>query len=385
MPQCVRSHYLQIKIKIMGNLSSSSTTSELPTSMRRWVLVQVNDDVTKAVLKVEEVPLPVPASGQVLIRVVAAPVNPSDYAIWQRSRPVQGDPEPQGNEGSGVVVQSGGGVYANSLVGKNVGFVCNVKGSNSYAEYCVVDPMTGCYPLPESVPVADAASHFVNPYTAYGFVDTVRSRHVASSSSPRPGFIHTAACSQLGQMLVKLCLKEEITLINVVRRKSQAETLRSLGAEHIVNSSEEGWETTLKSKIKELGIQFAFDAVAGEMTGKLLSMLPRKGTCFVYGRLSNEPCSNVQPLDLIYRRKKIEGFFLSSWMKKGGIASMYLRSKRATAAVHEGLAPAATGSGAGWSRTNFEDCSLDGMWDSFLDLCAHGFTGRKLRIVMAKQ
>ena len=96
-------------------------------------------------------------------------------------------------------------------------------------------------------------------------------------------------------------------------------TLRALGAEHIVNTSEEGWEAALKDKIKELGVQFAFDAVAGEMTGKLLSLLPNKGTCFVYGRLSNQPCAEIQPLDLIYRRKKLEGFFLTSWITAGGL------------------------------------------------------------------
>jgi NADPH2:quinone reductase len=296
-----------------------------------------------------------------------------------------GEAEPIGNEGSGVVVASGGGMYANSIVGKNVGFTCNVKGSNSYGEYCVVNALKGCYPLPDDVPVEDAASHFVNPYTAYGFVDTVRSRHVASKRSPRPGFVHTAACSQLGQMLVKLCVKEgDITIINVVRRESQAATLRALGAEHIVNTAEEGWEAELKDKIKELGVQFAFDAVAGKMTGKLLSLLPNKGTCFVYGRLSNQPCAEIQPLDLIYRRKKLEGFFLTSWIMAGGLPAMYMRSKRATAAVHEGLAPGRTGPGAGWSRTQFEDCGLEGMFESFLDFSANGFTGRKLRVRMGE-
>ena len=357
----------------MGN---SPSLPEPPATMKRWVLCEVNPDPSKASLRLETVPTPTPRSGQVLIRVVAAPVNPSDYAIWQRSRPV-GEPEPIGNEGSGIVIASGGGVYANSIVGKKVGFTCNVKGYNAYAEYCVVDAMKGCFPLPDEVPVEDAASHFVNPYTAYGFLDTVRARHRPSKTSPRPAVVHTAACSQLGQMLIKLCKKEgDVTLVNIVRRESQAATLRELGAEHIVNSSEEGWEATLKSKIKELGVQFAFDAVAGEMTGKLLSLLPNKGTCFVYGRLSNQACAGIQPLDLIYRQKKLEGFFLSSWIKEGGMPAIYMRLKRATAAVHEGLSP----NGAGWSRTQFEDCGLESMFVSFSDFCANGFTGRKLRI-----
>ena len=152
-------------------------------------------------------------------------------------------------------------------------------------------------------------------------------------------------------MLVKLCIKlGDVNVINVVRKESQAATLRELGAEHIINTSVEGWEATLKTKIKELGVQFAFDAVAGEMTGKLLSLLPKKGTCFVYGRLSNEACAEIQPLDLIYRRKKLEGFFLAVGAFDGMLAT-YMRLKAATTTVHEGLAPGQTGPGAGWSRT----------------------------------
>lgn len=164
------------------------------------------------------------------------------------------------------MVASGGGVYANSVVGKRVGFITNVKGEGSYAEYTCVNALEGVFPLPDSVEVADAASHFVNPYTAYGFLDTVRARH---SGKGRPGFVQTAAASQLGQMLVKLCKQEKMTLINVVRREEQAKTLRDLGAEHVVVSSEEGWEERLKELVKEHKIQFAFDAIAGEMSGQV--------------------------------------------------------------------------------------------------------------------
>jgi NADPH:quinone reductase len=175
----------------------------------------------------------------------------------------------QGKEGSGIVVASGGGVYANSVVGKHVGFITNVKGEGSYAEYTCVNALEGVFPLPDQVEVADAASHFVNPYTAYGFLDTVRNRH---SGKGRPGLVQTAAASQLGQMLVKLCKQEKMTLINVVRREEQAETLRALGAEHVIVSSEDGWEEKLKDLVKEHKIQIAFDAIAGEMSGKVCLM-----------------------------------------------------------------------------------------------------------------
>jgi NADPH:quinone reductase-like Zn-dependent oxidoreductase len=360
----------------MGNTSSSPV---IPKTMKRWVLVQVNDDLAKAELRLEEVDVPSPGSGEVLIQVCAAPVNPSDYGVWSRARPVT-EPEPIGNEGSGVVVASGGGLYANSCIGCKCGFTSNVKGSNAYAEYVIVNALRGVYCLPDTVPLKDAASHFVNPYTAYGFLETVRSRHVVTKSSKIPGFVHTAACSQLGKMLVKLTQQEgNMTLINVVRRQEQAETLLALGAEHVIVTQGDTWESELKKLIKQYGIQFAFDAVAGELTGKILSLLPNRATMFVYGRLSNKGCAEIQPLDLIYRRKKLEGWFLGAWSTNGGMLAAARRLKGATAVVHVGLDPK---KGNGWARSQYEDCSMETMFDRFGDLLANGFTGRKLRIVM---
>ena len=355
-------------------------SSPVPESMRRVVLVAPNADMSKAQLRVEDnVPLPVPRSGEVLVKVDAAPVNPSDYGEWCHV-PHRAATEPVaiGKEGSGTVVASGGGFYANSCVGKRVGF-CNLpKGQGAYSEYVTVSAMEGVFALPDAVATEDAASHFVNPYTAYGIVDTVRSRHGKAAGAP--GFIHTAAASQLGQMLVKLCAQTGVTLINVVRRQEQAEQLRALGAEIVVVSGTDGWEEQLRQLVKQHGIRVAFDAVAGEMTGALLSLLPARGTVFVYGRLSNKGCSEVQPLDLIYRKKKVEGWLLPSWLRQGGIVSTLMRLRAATACVHGGLSP------GGWAASRFADCSLDTMWPTFLDMYQNtGFTNRKLRIRMQPQ
>lgn len=355
----------------MGN----SASGELPTNIKRMVLVEPNADITKAQLKVEEVPMPTPKMGEVLIKVTAAPVNPSDYGEWTHT--VGADDsvaKPVGKEGSGVVVASGGGVYANSVVGCKVGFITNVKGQGSYAEYTVVEALQGIFPLPNSVNVEDAASHFVNPYTAYGFVDTVRARHRKNTSPP--AFVHTAAASQLGQMLVKLCKQEGITLINIVRRDEQADILRSLGAEHIIVSNKEEWKDELKAMIKKHECNLAFDAIAGEMTGILLDALPPKGTAFVYGKLSNEGASGIQPLDLIYRQKKLEGFYLGSWIKSGDSVSMLMRIRAATACVHAGLE-----NSSGWAASQFSDCKVDNMWEEFVKMWKEsGFTNKKLRI-----
>lgn len=355
----------------MGN------SQAIPATMRRIVLTKPNADITQATISVEEVSVPVPRSGQVLVKVIAAPVNPSDYGEWSNMDNVdpskEYQPRPIGKEGSGIVVASGGGIYANSIVGYKVGFITNVKGQGSYQEYTLVNALSGIFPLPNTVKVEDAASHFVNPYTACGFLDIVKSRHASTGDGKgKPGLVHTAAASQLGQMLVKLCKQEDVNLINVVRREEQAALLREIGAEHIIITSVVGWEQQLSTLINELNVHMAFDAVAGDMSGKLLDLLPQKGLLTVYGKLSSEGCSGIQPLDLIYRQKKLEGFYLGSWVQSD---MLYQRLRTATALVHTGLVE------DGWASSQFADCTIDEMWPEFVKMWKEsGFTGKKLRI-----
>lgn len=341
---------------------------EIPTKMKRIVLKEANADIEKAKFEVQECDVPVPKSGEVLVRMVAAPVNPSDYGEWRRA---QLDPEKPfylGKEGSGVVVASGGGMKANGLVGSKVG-ICGMKDGGSYQEYVCVDAMKSAFPLPDDVPVEDAASFFVNPYTAVGIVATAR-------EAGSPGFVHTAAASQLGQMLVKLCKQEAMTLINVVRRSEQADTLKALGAEHIIDSSKETWKEDLKKLIKELNITCAFDAIAGDNTGAMLDALPNGSTCFVYGGLSEKPVGGISPMDLIYRKKKVEGFLLTSYLfgASGGIVGMGMRVNNMSKTVNPGLAN-------GWSASQFVDVTPENWWSKFLELrTGAGFTNQKLRI-----
>lgn len=299
-------------------------------------------------------------------------VNPSDYGEWKH---VEGtyNSKPVGKEGSGVVVASGGGVYANSCVGSKVGFIVDNPTQGSYSEYVTVDALKGIFPLPETVQVEDAASHFVNPYTVYGIIDTVRR---SQSNKENLGFVHTGAASQLGQMMVKFCKQENIILINVVRREEQAEILRNLGAQYIIVSSNPDWEEQLKNLVKELDIRVAFDCVSGEMTGKLLSFLPSRSTVFVYGSLSGLPCSHIEPLDLIYRKKKVEGWLLPTWLLLGDPVAVLMRIRSATFSVHSGLIK------GGWAETQFTDCTMENMLEKFRELVRGGFTGKKLRIKM---
>jgi len=314
----------------------------------------------------EEVPVPKPSEGEVLVRMYAAPVNPSDYAGWARKIIPAGTTLPVGIEGSGYVVASGGGDAADTLVGKKVGVTTPIGGT--YSEYFIGNAQQ-IFPLPEDLPVEDGASFFVNPFTAAGFLDRVKTRG-------HGGLVHTAAASQLGKMLVKACKEQDITLINIVRKESQAELLRGLGAKYIVLTCNDGWEQELKGMIKELKIKCVFDCIAGEMGGKLLSLMPPGGYYYNYGNLSGQKLSEIEPLDIIYLQKKFEGFLLNAWMAEGGPKEMLPRIMAASKLVLPSLKD-------GWCATSFTDCTMENMVERFLEMQnGGGFTDGKLRIRM---
>ena len=350
----------------MGNGNSSAS---VPSKTRRIVLVEANKEMDKAKVEIETIDTPKPKSGEVLIRVSSAAVNPSDYGAFIRpSESAAGKAIALGKEGSGVVVANGGGMMGSSLVGKKVGFIGLKNNQGSWSEFVTCSAQT-VFALPDTLPVEDAASFFVNPYTAVGILDTMRT---AGSN----GLVHTAAASSLGKMMVKLCAKQKVPLVNVVRRQEQADMLKKLGAQYVVvtNKDETEWKSELKDLIEKLKIRVAFDAVAGSMSGDLLDLLPKSGTVFVYGGLSRQPIGNINPMDMIYRKKQIKGWLLTYWLKAGGFLSMLNRLRWASPLVNSGLHQ-------GWSATKFEDVAMEKMWPTFLDMYnKSGFTDRKLRI-----
>jgi NADPH2:quinone reductase len=181
---------------------------------------------------------------------------PIAEAVMPVLAPRVGQAMPVGNEGAGVVVAAGHSPEAQALLGRTVGFL----GGATYGEYCLASPRM-CLPLPEGADPADGASSFVNPLTALGMVETMR-------REGHSALVHTAAASNLGQMLNRVCLADGIELVNVVRRPEQADLLRDLGARHVIDSSAESFMADLVEAIRATGATLAFDAVGG---GRLAS------------------------------------------------------------------------------------------------------------------
>jgi NADPH2:quinone reductase len=231
-------------------------------------------------LSLHDVPEPTPAANEVLVRVEASPINPSDLGLLiatadMTTATVAGTPErpivtaslaagtlgglsarldeslPVGNEGAGTVVAAGSSPAAQALLGKTVG----IAGGAMYSQYRVVDA-AACLVLPDGASAKDGASSFVNPLTALGMVETMR-------REGHSALVHTAAASNLGQMLVKLCLADGIPLVNIVRKPDQEELLRSLGAVHVLNSASPSFAPDLTEALKATSATLAFDATGG--------------------------------------------------------------------------------------------------------------------------
>ena len=231
-------------------------------------------------LSLHEVPVPAPGANEVLVRVEASPINPSDLGLLidsadMTTATVAGTPErpvvtasvgeaalgalsarldkslPVGNEGAGTVVAAGSSSAAQALIGKTVA----IAGGAMYTQYRAIDA-SACLVLPEATTARDGASSFVNPMTALGMTETMR-------RGGHSGLVHTAAASNLGQMLVKLCQKDAIPLVNIVRKPEQEKLLRSLGASHVCNSASPSFSTDLVEALKATSATLAFDATGG--------------------------------------------------------------------------------------------------------------------------
>lgn len=264
---------------------------------------------------IEELPMPVPSSGEVLVRVEASPINPSDIVFlkgkYGTKKPL---PVVPGFEASGTVVSSGGGLLAWRLVGKKVAIFCE-KGNGVWAEYTVL-PAKSCVVLPDDMPFTMGCCLFANPFTVMMFAEKIKEgKHQA--------VVQTAACSAVGKMLARYCINERIPIINIVRRDDQAAALRELGAEHVLNSTSENFQEELKKFALNLNATIAFDAVSGDMTGILVNSMCENSVVYIYGHLNMTPIKDINPSAIIFSNKRIEGLWLSKWIKTKNILTRW--------------------------------------------------------------
>ncbi len=300
-------------------------------------------------LSLAKVKVPEPKDDEVVVRVEATPLNPSDLGLLfgpadmaaakasgtgdssvvtapvpQQTLPGLGaridQSMPVGNEGAGVVVKAG--ANARALLGKTVSMI----GGGMYAQYRCLRA-TDCQVLPEGTTPADGASWFVNPMTALAMTETMRREgHTA--------LVHTAAASNLGQMLQKICLKDGINLVNIVRNDEQARILRDIGAKHVCDSSKPDFIEDLTRALATTGATIAFDAIrGGRLAGQLLSRMEvaanmnaktysRYGSTvhkqvYVYGRLNLAPTELVGEFGMAWG---VGGFLLTPFLQKIGPA-----------------------------------------------------------------
>ena len=263
-----------------------------------------------------EVPTPEPGPDEVVVRVEASPINPSDLGLLvgaadmttakasgTKDSPVVtakvpeagmkamagrlDESMPVGNEGAGVVIKTGSSEAAKALMGRTVAMI----GGAMYAQYRCLK-VSECLPLPAGTTPAEGASCFVNPLTALGMTETMR-------REGHKALVHTAAASNLGQMLNKICLKDGIGLVNIVRSPQQAEILRKIGARHVVDSTAPTFMDDLTSALVETGATLAFDAIGGgKLAGQILTCMETAAnkTAKVYSRYG----SNVHKQVYIY-------------------------------------------------------------------------------------
>jgi len=310
-------------------------------------------------LSLVDVPTQAPGPGDIVVRIEGTPINPSDIGLLfgaadmtqakassnavgpvitapvperglMMMAPRLDESMPAGNEGAGTVVAAGADPAAQALIGKKVA----ILGGAMYAEYRVVSAASAL-PLPADATAADGASCFVNPLTALSMVECMRLENHSA-------IVHTAAASNLGQMLVKICLKDGVPLVNIVRSAEQAKILTDIGAKYVVDSTSPTFMSDLIAAVTETGATIAFDAIGG---GKLASQIltameaaavskmttySRYGSSvmkqvYIYGSLDNSPTELVRSYGLTWG---VSGFLLTPFLGRIGMEGvMRLRAR----------------------------------------------------------
>ncbi len=332
------------------------TESTAGTALQLRSLIKSSGELE---LSLASVPIPEPGTDEVVVRIEASPMNPSDLGLLfgaadlssakvsgTRERPVitASVPEkamkgmagrldqsmPVGNEGAGVVVKAGTSAAAQALLGKTVA----ILGGAMYAQYRAIKAGQ-CLVLPPGTTPAEGASCFVNPLTSLGMVETMR-------REGHKALVHTAAASNLGQMLNRICIKDGIGLVNIVRKQEQEDLLRAAGAQYVCNSSAPTFMDDLTRALVATGATIAFDAIGGgRLAGQILSGMEaaanqtateysRYGSTthkqvYIYGGLDRGPTEIVRNFGMAW---SMGGWLLFPFLQKiGSDAAQKLRER----------------------------------------------------------
>jgi NADPH:quinone reductase len=321
--------------------------TDLP-AINTTMLTEVKSDGTME-LYLSALPMPTPKDHEVLVKVLATPINPSDLGLMvgaadtTSARAIERDGLPGlamdvseagmrfmasrvgqamaiGNEGCGVVVAAGASQAAQALMGKTVALI----GGEIYAEYRCLAAMA-CMPLPDGTAPEDGASCFVNPLTSLGFTETMKLEGYK-------GIVHAAAASNLGQMLVKICKADGIPLINIVRNQAQVDLLKGIGADVVLDSTSETFADDLTEAIYQHEAFLGFDPIgggklAGQILGAMEAAAVRRMTAYsrygsdqmkqvyIYGALDVGPTILNRTFGLTW---SLSGWLLTPFMAKAG-------------------------------------------------------------------
>ena len=260
-------------------------------------------------LIVREVPIPIPGPGEVIVKIAASPVNPSDLA---RLKYASGDLSAfiPGLEGSGLVVAAGKGLLPRLWLGKRV--ACTQHGTRgTWAEYMVTSA-TMCFPLKSKVSFEQGSMTLVNPLTALAFIEI-------AENSGHKAIINNASASALGRMLELLAGKKKIPIINLVRSPQQADMLRELGSRYILDTSDPSFIFELELLSKELNATLLFDSVCSTELPKMIEVLPSNSSVYIYGNLSGAEHISINPRSLIDNNINVSGFLLGREAAENGL------------------------------------------------------------------
>lgn len=273
---------------------------------------------------ISELELPPLNDNDVLIKVMASSIMPSDIGALHGRYGLNPPSLPSvfGFEGSGIIEDVGKNLDK-SLIGKHVGSIIKgIKGQplhGNWAQYLITN-LHSLLIFDKPLEFEKIFSCFANPMTSLGFIDVLKS-HKAKS------VVQNGASTALGKQFIRLCSKEGIELINIVRKESAIEELKLIGGKNFVNSSEEGWEAKLTELAEKFEAKYVFECVGGDMVSKILTAMPIGSTMFHYGNLEGKYPTNIPSGEFIFKKKTLTGFWTVDWLKTKKIEEIQVMKK----------------------------------------------------------